>query len=48
MLADPRCEFSKALGCTQDNTAELGNIRSRRYSIVRQPFVPASCLLSSG
>ena len=35
MLADPRCEFSQAIGCTQDDTAKLGNIRSRRYSMVR-------------
>ena len=35
MLADPRCEFSRAIGCTQDDTAKLGNIRSRRYSMVR-------------
>jgi peroxiredoxin len=35
MLADPRCEFSSAIGCTQDNTDVLGNIRSRRYSMAR-------------
>jgi hypothetical protein len=35
MLADPRCEFSQAIGCTQDDTAKLGNFRSRRYSMAR-------------
>ena len=35
MLADPRCELAQALGCTQDDTAKLGNVRSRRYSMVR-------------
>jgi len=41
MLADVRCEFSQAIGCTQDDTAKLGNIRSRRYSMVR-----SGCTLS--
>jgi len=34
MLADPRCEFAQGIGCTQDDTAKLGNIRSRRYSMI--------------
>ena len=42
MLADPRCEFSQALGCTQDDTAKLGNVRSRRYSMVRSAHVPGT------
>jgi peroxiredoxin len=35
MLANPRCEFSSAIGCTQDTTDTLGNVRSRRYSLAR-------------
>jgi peroxiredoxin len=42
MLADPRCEFSQALGCTQDDTAKLGNVRSRRYSMVRSADLPGT------
>ena len=42
MLADPRCEFSQALGCTQDDTAKMGNVRSRRYSMVRSAHVPGT------
>ncbi|XP_041352984.1 peroxiredoxin-5, mitochondrial-like [Gigantopelta aegis] len=34
MLADPRCEFTKALGMELDCTKLLGGWRSRRYSVV--------------
>ena len=45
MLADPRCDFSQALGCTQDDTAKLGNVRSRRYSMVRRANATAHASL---
>ena len=45
MLADPHCEFAQALGCTQDDTAKLGNVRSRRYSMVRSAHSNAHVLL---
>ena len=35
LLADPRCEFCKQLGCVQDNTDTLGSVRSRRFSMAR-------------
>eukprot|EP01098_Paradermamoeba_levis_P009686 TRINITY_DN4049_c0_g1_i3.p1 TRINITY_DN4049_c0_g1~~TRINITY_DN4049_c0_g1_i3.p1 ORF type:complete len:159 (-),score=39.47 TRINITY_DN4049_c0_g1_i3:73-549(-) len=34
MLADPRAELTKALGMELDATASLGNVRSKRYSMV--------------
>ena len=45
MLADPRCEFSRDLGCVQDDTATLGGMRSRRYSMVRRVGEPHAWLL---
>jgi len=34
MLADPACEFTKAIGMELDLSAALGTIRSKRYSLV--------------
>eukprot|EP00933_Yihiella_yeosuensis_P054000 TRINITY_DN52335_c0_g1_i1.p1 TRINITY_DN52335_c0_g1~~TRINITY_DN52335_c0_g1_i1.p1 ORF type:complete len:204 (+),score=58.00 TRINITY_DN52335_c0_g1_i1:94-705(+) len=34
MLADPRCELTKALDMELDASAKLGNIRSQRYAMV--------------
>jgi len=34
MLADPRAEFTKAVGMELDLTAVLGTVRSKRYSMI--------------
>ena len=43
MLADPRCEFTQATGCVQDDTGLLGGLRSRRYSMVCLRGCPQRC-----
>lgn len=39
MLADPAAEFTKALGLEIDATGLLGNVRSKRYSMVLEDGV---------
>jgi 2-Cys peroxiredoxin 5 len=34
MLADPDAAFNKALGLSFDLTGALGNVRSKRYSMI--------------
>ncbi|CAI9734521.1 peroxiredoxin-5, mitochondrial-like [Octopus vulgaris] len=42
MLADPKGDFTKALGMELDCTKLLGNIRSKRYSIVLENSIVQS------
>ena len=42
MLADPRAEFTKAIDMELDATGILGNIRSKRYSLIIEDGVVKS------
>ncbi|XP_064599868.1 peroxiredoxin-5, mitochondrial-like [Liolophura sinensis] len=45
MLADPRAEFTKAMNMELDCTKLMGNVRSKRYSLVIEDSIIKSCNL---
>jgi peroxiredoxin len=47
MLADPDASFTKALGLEIDLSSALGNVRSKRYSLLVENNVVTVCPLTA-